>query len=56
MPKNKFAAYADSFTRSEMEKAIRRIIELECHMIDRGEEPPGGRSIIRMESHADPRV
>ena len=56
MAKNRFAAYADSFSRSEMEKALRRIIQLECHMIDRGEEPPGGRSDISMESRSDPRT
>lgn len=52
----KFAAYADRFSRDQMEKALKRIIELECHMIDRGEEPPGGRSEIKMHSNVDPRV
>ena len=56
MAKHKFDAYANSFTRGDMEKALKRIIELECHMIDAGEEPPGGLSEIKMDSFSDPRV
>ena len=52
----KFNALTDRFSRGEMEKALRRIIELEKHFIDNGEEPPGGRSTIKMESLSDPRT